>query len=101
MGTPARRIQKPKAKWSQASVDLKPSHLRMLQLAQPGLPLLKPDPLEPETYIPIGSLPIKGAVASTLIRSLQHRGLIDAIGVITAEGHARLAADVAANQGEC
>lgn len=94
MGTPAKKRIRP----SKASPTLKPSHLRMLRCAKFGS-ILKPDPLQPNDYIPVGSLPIKGAVAFTLIRGLQTRGLIDRYGSLTTEGLARLQTDVAA--GEC
>lgn len=96
MGTP----KQIRPKWSQASAELKPSHLRMLRCARTS-PLMKPDPLDPQSYIPKGELPIKGAVASTLIRSLQHRGLVDLYGVITVAGRELLSAETVANQGEC
>lgn len=64
---------------------LKPSHLRMLKLAEAG-PVLMVDPTEPTDLIPLNTLPLKGAVAVVVIKSLQARGLLGEMGGLTQAG---------------
>lgn len=90
MGTPAKLVMPAR--------PLKASHLRMLQQAQFGS-LLKPDPFDPTGYLPDKQLPLKGAVAYTIIRGLQSRGLLDATGGLTQAGHERLAEMVTSQDG--
>lgn len=64
---------------------LKASHLKMLKLAQAG-PVLTNDPFNPAKLTPLRSLPTKGAVAKSIITSLQRRGLLDSNGNLTPAG---------------